>query len=201
METLSKTSEGLKNWFRGSVLEEVLIPYTLPGSLLVVLMAVLLPPDTLLRLFLEGHGTNPIIILIVAWAMSIAVSASESALGRLVDDWLPERAKDWLAHADKSRNEKAIEALGLSGWKRQHERYELLRSRLYVWAEFNRGMAITFPIYALFLPVLGERYFPWISLHPIWMIVLIAILVVVEFAIIRNWQRNLRRWEWFEKVR
>lgn len=191
----------LKGWFRGSVLEEVLIPYTLPGFPLVVLMTVLLPPDTAWRLFTDGNPTTPFVALILAWGLSIVFSAAESALGRLIHDRLPDSLKRRLAGVGKTRHDQTIAAIGLDKPDKKHERYELVRSRFYLWGEFNKGMTFTVAITAAFLPVITERYFPWIAL-PAWGIAgVYVVLFTLTAAHLVNWQRDLWRWELFEGVR
>lgn len=190
--------------FRGSVLEDILIRYTLPAVPFVVVVIALLPAGTVFRLFAEGApATNSLVGFAIGWALSVVVGASFSALGRFLNDSLLDRlpVSWWIALVSKKRNQDAINAMGLDGSDQKHQRYELLRSRLYLWGEFDKGMVLAVLFCTPFLPVITERYFPWVALPPWGWWGIYAILGLLVISLFLNWKRNLRRWELFEGVR
>jgi hypothetical protein len=190
----------IKSWFRGSVLEEVLIPYTLPGLMLALLGLALLPQGAIWERVLKDGGVAWAFI-VPLWGVSIALGGCLSALGRFLGDiGVMRRVLDaivTLMYGDQTedilRMLRIVKAMGVID---DPKRYELVRSRFYLWGEFNKGMAFAVAILAVAYPTIANRYFPG-SLE--WSKIVIPFAILIVISLIVNWHKNMRMWEVYER--
>ena len=192
----SSMGDKLLEAFRGSVLEELLMAYTLPGVFLLAQFILLLDAQTAdhgLLKALSAGGVQTIAYLVAGWFLATALGyildSLHHNLDRFVDPWLAPLLKR-IHYTDVDEETPQLRKRLYSG--------EQLRTRYYLAAETYGSLMLVVAFAGGTLPYLLNSY--GVPIGFAWAVVIYSATAVGAVSLALNWASTLIFWKKIERL-